>query len=127
MTKRILIVEDDQSLRKGLIDALTDHGYEIQHADNGEDGLQIAFESKPSLIVLDLLMPKMSGEQMLTKLREDEWGAQVPVIILSNVTTEEEMLKNLNQVRKDGMLNDYLVKSDTSIELLLQLVKQRLA
>jgi CheY-like chemotaxis protein len=83
--KRILIVEDDRVLRRACEVGLKKRGYEVVTADNGVEGLERALEGPFDLILLDMLMPRMSGIDMLRELRTREKdGAHAPVLILSN-------------------------------------------
>ncbi|MBT6034062.1 MAG: response regulator, partial [Candidatus Jacksonbacteria bacterium] len=91
MSQKILIVEDDQSLYKALTERFEREGYSVLGAKNGEEGLSIALEEKPVLILLDIIMPKKDGISMLADLRKDEWGKNVPVIMLSNLSDTEKM------------------------------------
>ena len=71
MSERILIVEDEADIREAMADAITQAGYEVKTAENGELGLKVALEEHPNLILLDLVMPIMDGHQMLARLRDD--------------------------------------------------------
>jgi CheY-like chemotaxis protein len=83
--KRILIVEDDRVLRRACEVGLKKRGYEVVTAENGVDGLERALEGGFDLILLDMLMPRMSGIDMLRELRAREQdGPHAPVLILSN-------------------------------------------
>jgi len=86
---KILIVEDDNSLRTlyELKFELAD--YAVRTAGNGREGLEAAHEFMPDLILLDLRMPVMSGDEMLARLRETEWGADMRVIVLTNISRNE--------------------------------------
>jgi DNA-binding response OmpR family regulator len=86
---KILIVEDDNSLRTlyELKFELSD--YIVRTAINGREGLEAAQEFMPDLILLDLRMPVMSGDEMLARLRETEWGANMRVIVLTNISRNE--------------------------------------
>lgn len=88
--KTILIVEDDNSLLSALTAVLQEaNQYRIIPATDGVIGLKKAIQSKPSLILLDLIMPHMSGQELLTALRNDGWGRTVPVIVLTNDASEK--------------------------------------
>lgn len=126
MPGKVLVVEDEQSLLKALSETLSKSGIQVITAQNGQEGLASALQNKPDMIVLDLLMPVMDGEEMLDKLRADEWGAAVPVIILSNVSKSEDVSRNISRVAEGKQLNDYFVKSDTSIESFAKLVIDKL-
>ncbi|MDH4330708.1 MAG: response regulator [Candidatus Moranbacteria bacterium] len=117
--KIILIIEDDESLLEVLGQGVSDSGFKVLKAKNGADGLEMAVENKPDLILLDLIMPKMDGLTMLDKLREDEWGKDVPVIVLTNLSSPEEISKTV-----DKGVSNYLVKSNWKLEEILKKVKQ---
>jgi CheY-like chemotaxis protein len=121
---RVLVVEeveDDAVVRKVLHDKLSLEGFGVLEAKNGEEGLAIALENHPDLILLDILMPKMDGLTMLKKLREDEWGKTANVIILTNYDETEKIADALG-----SRVFEYYVKSDTPIEDLIAKVKEKL-
>lgn len=107
--KSILIVEDEKSLREAIVDMLRIKNYKSLEAKNGLEGVEIALSKHPDLILLDLIMPEMDGMTALKKIREDEWGANVPVIILTNVSANNEKL--VEDVVTHKPIN-YLIKSD---------------
>lgn len=88
MTK-ILIVEDEGPIRDLYRAKLALSGYDVQTAANGQEGLERAESFLPDLILLDIRMPHMSGDEMLTKLREQDWGSEMRVIILTNLSKDE--------------------------------------
>lgn len=107
--KKILIVEDEKSLREAVVEILRQKNFKILEAKNGLEGVEIALSQHPDLILLDLVMPVMDGITALKKIREDEWGARVPVIILTNLSaTKEQIIEDM--VTHKPM--HYLVKSD---------------
>lgn len=122
--KNILIVEDELSVMNMLRNKLMREGFRVQEAMNGKDGLKIALKVHPDLILLDLLMPKMDGMNMLKKLREEnEWGRNVPVIILTNLTTDyDEQLEFITQTKPIY----YMVKSDWDIVDVVEKIKESL-
>jgi DNA-binding response OmpR family regulator len=122
----ILIVDDEQALLKALTQKLVNEGYEVLVAKNGKEGLEISLSKKPDLIMLDLLMPVMDGKEMIKKLREDEWGATVPVVIMSNVT-DTQSIYDMISTGTSQRPNDYLVKSDTSLESIIEILKSHLS
>lgn len=118
--KKILIVEDEESMLNALSDYLETQEFATLMARDGEEGLEIALKEHPDLILLDILMPKMDGMIMLQKLREDEWGKQTPVIILTNVSP------NANSIISSVLKNEpayYLVKSDVRLEGIVDKIK----
>ena len=121
--KVILLVEDDTALRRVLVDKLKDEGFGVLEAANGEEGLQLSNEHHPSLIVLDIYMPKMDGVTMLAKLRDsgDAWGKSVNVLVLTNSTDAKTMAKV-----SDFGRTDFLIKSEWSLEALVARIRERL-
>jgi DNA-binding response OmpR family regulator len=117
----ILIVEDEVSLRNALRDKCTREGFTVLEAQNGAEGLERARKEHPDLILLDLLMPVMDGLTMLNRLRDDPWGAKVPVIILSNLSDSSAVAQALA-----SGTHDYLVKTDWKLEEVVAKVKERL-
>lgn len=121
MTKKILIVEDDESLRNALRDKLVKEEYTVLQAHDGEEGLQVALTEHPDLILLDILMPKMDGLTMLKKFREIDTHKKTPVILLSNLTDVEDISEALSLGAKE-----YFVKSNWKLNDLVLRVKDRL-
>jgi DNA-binding response OmpR family regulator len=119
--KKILIVDDDEAIQKAISQTLENQEFTTLIADNGENGLSVSLKEHPDLILLDILMPKMDGMIMLQKLRENEWGKNVPVIILTNVSP------NSNSVISSVLQTEpayYLVKSDVRLEGIVSKVKE---
>ena len=117
--KKILIVEDDQSLSKALHDKLSHEGFSILEAKNGEEGLDLSLKKHPDLILLDIIMPRMDGETMIKKLRQDDWGRSAKIIILTNLSSDEVANEAM---KKDVFL--YLIKSDTRIDEVIAKIKE---
>jgi two-component system response regulator MprA len=80
---RVLVVEDDQSLREVIAEALLEDGYLVDAATNGQAGLELARQSPPDLVILDLMMPRMDGEEFCLAVRQIEPLASVPIIVVS--------------------------------------------
>jgi len=119
--KKVLIVEDDPKMRKLLVDGFEEKGFKVSEAPNGQEGLKVAEEFKPDSIVLDLMMPIMDGLTMLTRLREKEWGHDVPVTILTNSDTSSRIAEALEK----GVCK-YMIKSDVSIEDIVKRISDEL-
>jgi len=102
INKKILIVDDSQELRKILVSALHTENITVIEAGDGEEGLEKALAERPDLILLDIVMPKIDGMAMLEKLREDAWGKDVQVIVLTNMTDAEKV--NIAKHRTDDIL-----------------------
>lgn len=106
MSKTILVIDDDKLIREGLVAMLRGLGHEVSEAQNGQEGLDMALSAKPELIVTDVRMPEMTGLEMIEKLRADEWGARVPVVILTNDETND----SINTALQSGVTT-YLPKT----------------
>jgi len=91
--KKVLWVEDDQFLSGIIAQKLTSHGLVLLHASSGEDGLALAKKEKPNMVLLDLLLPGMSGFDVLARLKEDDELAKIPVVVFSNLGEPEDMKK----------------------------------
>lgn len=119
--KKILIIEDEPALRSVLQEKLESQGFGILTAKNGQEGLELAIKEEPELIVLDVVMPRMDGFVMIEKLRHDPWGKDAKVIILTNLSGQEYILRASN-----NQVYDFIIKSDVRIEDLVKQIKLRL-
>jgi|SRR5580765_1603136 len=99
MSKSVLVVEDDNLARKSLVTLLIEKGIVVHEAINGKVGLEQALTKKPDLVLTDIRMPEMDGLTMIQELRKDEWGKQVPVIVL----TTDETTTTVNEALKAGI------------------------
>lgn len=120
--KIILVVEDESALQKAMSDVLTQEGFEVASAPDGEAGLRLAQEKKPNLILLDLILPKMNGFEVLEALKKDTATRSIPVIVLTNL----EDMKNIQKAVDLGATT-YLVKANYSLEEVLEKVKNTVA
>ncbi|MBI2049065.1 MAG: response regulator [Parcubacteria group bacterium] len=121
--KRVLVIEDDKMLAKTISDALNDAGFEAENAYDGEEGLRLALEKKPALILLDILLPKMDGLTLLANLKKDAWGAHAKVITLSNLESTEAMARVLEA--DIGGLSGYFLKSEWKLDDLVKVVQEK--
>lgn len=117
--KKILIIEDEKHMREALIMWLSRENFRVFAGRDGEEGLQIAFEEKPDLILMDILMPKLNGMKLLAKIRKNPWGSQVPIVVLSNFS-EDDMVKEA----KSEAVEIYLIKSEWSLKDITAKVKE---
>jgi len=106
MSKKILVIEDDKFLRKVIDRKLLGEGYEVVEATDGSEGVRAAEDSKPDLILLDLVLPEISGFGVLTQLKASLATKNIPVIILSNLGEREDVEKGFSLGAAD-----YLIKS----------------
>ena len=120
-TKTILIIEDNSTLRQRVKDRLEEEGFNVLESDNGRDGLAVALDKHPDLILLDIVMPQMDGLTVLKKLRQDEWGKSVPVIVLTVLTDDKKVFDALN-----NDVYDFLIKGDWNEEDVVERVKSKL-
>ena len=104
--KTILIVEDDKFLRDLVVQKLIKEGFDTVEAVDGEQGVEKVKETKPNLVLLDLILPGIDGFEVLAKIKEDPVLAEIPVIILSNLGQRDDIEKGL----KLGAA-DYLIKA----------------
>lgn len=119
---KILVVDDEKDLRDALRTTLESAGYSVSEAADGEEGFKLAELEKPDLILLDIMMPKMNGHQVLNQLRQTPWGLHIHVLILTNADDP------LNIAQGVGLhSDDYIIKSQTSLKDILTKVKQHLA
>jgi len=119
--KTILIAEDEKILRETLVDNLRAEKFLTIEAKDGRECADLALAKHPDLILLDLLMPEVDGMTALKKIRQDAWGANVPVIILTNLSaTEEKLVKDM--ITQKPM--HYLVKSDWKIEEVIKKIRE---
>lgn len=84
--EKILIIEDEQVIRDVLVKTFTHEWFSVLEAADGEVGLSVAEKELPDIILLDIILPKMHGLAVLSRLRESEWGKNIPVIILTNLS-----------------------------------------
>ena len=86
---KVLIVEDDAPIRTMYELKLKKTGFTVQSANDGDTGLKKAKDFKPDIVLLDLRLPTMNGDAMLEKLRQTDWGADMRVVILTNISKDE--------------------------------------
>ena len=108
---RILVVEDDAAILRGLADNLRLEGYEVTQATDGDAGLRLAREDRPDLVILDLMLPKLSGYEVCTKLRAQ--GITTPILMLTARGEEADRVVGL-----DMGADDYVTKPFSIRELL---------
>ena len=120
--RRVLLAEDDRFLRRAAETRLRRHGLEVLTAADGEEALRVARAEPLDLILLDVIMPKLDGFQVLQALKEDEATARIPVIVLSNLGQERDVA----QAKALGALA-FLVKAHLSLQDLVDRVDAVLA
>lgn len=119
MAKKILFIEDEFTLQKAMEEALRKEGYEVIQALNGKAGLNMVKSEKPDLVLLDIILPKMDGFQVLEQIKRNKETKNIPVIILTNLGDAEDIEKSLSLGA-----TTYLVKSDHSLNEIIEKIKE---
>lgn len=119
---KILIVEDDPLMSRMYQKIFTFEGYEVEMAGDGEQGLEKAKAGKPTLILLDIMMPKMNGIEVLDRLKADEGTKTIPVIMLTNLAGQQDAEAALTK----GAVK-YIIKSEFEPKQVANMVKEILA
>ena len=119
---KILLVEDDRFLIKAVYTKLTQKGFEVILANDGDEAISKAKTEKPELVLLDMVLPKKSGFEVLRALKGDPKTVSIPVFILSNLAQDQDI-----QEGKSLGAEDYIVKSNTSLSAIVDKVANFLA
>jgi len=119
---KIAIVEDDQAIAQMYRLKFEAEGYDVQVAENGHLGLELIQGMSPDIVLLDIMMPEMTGDEMLEKLRSTPWGKDMKVIILTNMGEQEAPLK-LQKLN----VSAFIVKAEMTPRQVAELVKKTLA
>lgn len=120
MPKKVAIVEDDIAIAQMYRIKFEAEGYTVETAENGIIGLEMLDNFKPDILLLDLMMPEMNGDEMLMNLRKLEWAKDLPVIILTNMG-ESEAPDSLDDLNVDS----YIVKAEMTPKQVAELVKAK--
>ena len=119
--KKILFIEDESALQRTFGDILRREGYEMISALDGEAGLKLAKTKKPDLILLDLILPKVHGFEVLKELKKTPETKEIPVIVLTNL----EEIRDVDKAVELGATT-YLVKAQYSLEEIIEKIKKAL-
>jgi DNA-binding response OmpR family regulator len=119
---KIAIIEDDQAISQMYRFKFEAEDFQVETAENGKLGLGLVEEMKPDIILLDLMMPEMTGDEMLAAMRKTAWGKDIKVVILTNKGEQEipEAVKKLN-------VSAVILKADMTPRQVAELVKKTLA
>lgn len=112
MFKKILLIEDDKFLRELMNKKLVTLGYEVVSAADGESGLVMIKETKPDVVLLDLILPGINGFEVLEKAKQDPEIASIPVVILSNLGQGEDIEKGLALGAKDFLVKAHFTPQE---------------
>ena len=118
MAHTILIIEDDDFLRSLAVTKLEKEGFTVAMAANGQEGITAISAHNPSLIILDLMLPIMSGFEVLEQLKTNEATKDIKVVVFSNLGEESDIKRCL-----DLGANDYLVKANFTLDELVEKIK----
>ena len=125
INKKILIVEDETSFLLPLQKVFSEEGFDVVHAKNGQEGLELAEKEKPDIIILDILLPTetdgMDGIEVAKKLKEA--GSMAPIMFLTNLKDATHIGNAMESGRHDS---DYIVKSEISLEDIVKRAKTKL-
>jgi DNA-binding response OmpR family regulator len=118
---KIAIIEDDLAIAQMYRLKFEAEGYKVEIAENGRLGLLLCEQMKPDLVLLDLMMPEMNGDEVLEKMRATDWGEHIKVVILTNVGEQEapEKLKSLG-------VGAYIVKAEMTPKQVAELAQKQL-
>ncbi len=121
MSVKIAIIEDDQAISQMYRIKFEAEDYSVETAENGKLGLELCEKMRPEIILLDLMMPEMTGDVMLDKLRKTTWGKSIKVVILTNMGEQEipESVKKLG-------VSAVILKADMTPRQVAELVKKQL-
>ncbi len=119
---KIAIIEDDLAIAQMYRMKFEAEGYHVDIAENGKLGLALCEQMKPDLVLLDLMMPEMNGDEVLEKMRATDWGKDMPVVVLTNVGEQEapDKLKSMG-------VRAYIVKAEMTPRQVAELAKKELA
>lgn len=118
---KVLIVEDEPDIREALADMFQMQSFAVYTATNGQEGLAVAFAEKPDIILLDLNMPIMNGHEALQRLRNDPWGKDVKVVVLSAL----DDVSNIATAH-DADITQYIIKAHASLGDIVKRVREAL-
>jgi DNA-binding response OmpR family regulator len=118
---KVAIIEDDQAISQMYRFKFEAEGFDVETADNGKLGLELAKSMQPDIILLDLMMPIMTGDEMLSAMRATPWGKDIKVVILTNKGEQEipDEVRNLN-------VTAVILKADMTPRQVAELVKREL-
>jgi len=118
MTK-ILFIEDEEALQKSLTKALQLEGFDVLSAHDGQSGIDMTEKERPDLVLLDLILPKVDGFEVLKRIKTSPSTKEIPVIILTNL----EQIQSVEKLIQYGPLN-YLVKANYNLDEIIEKIRE---
>ena len=122
-SKKILIVDDEKKIRELLELRLTDEGFEVLQAADGEEGVEQARKHSPDLILMDVMMPKMDGAEAVNVLQQDQKTKDIPVIFLTSMITKEEEASQAFGIEIDTKKHLFIAKPFDTPSLVAEIHK----
>lgn len=120
-TETVLVIEDSSYLAESLVDMLKMNDYSTLHAHSGKQGVALALEHQPDLILLDIRLPDINGYEVFSHIRTTDWGKQARIMILTASESIENIAKNI-----DLPIEDIMFKPEWSMQDILEKIKERL-
>ena len=117
--KTILFVEDESDMRMLVAEELANLGYDIMEADNGEEALACFYKVRPDLIITDIVMPRMHGDEFIKKVRSEDRGQGIPIIVVTAYAPKEKALQGCEDI--------FIIEKPFSVDQLKQMVQDILA
>jgi len=121
MSNKILLIEDEEVISELLQKKIAMEGYDISVAEDGEEGLKMMKENKPDLILLDIIMPKMGGFDVMEEMQRDKELKEIPIIIISNSGQPVE----IDRAKELGV-KDFLIKTEFDPQEVIDKIKRQL-
>ena len=118
-TKKILIIEDNESYLTILNQKLFIEKYDVLNAKDGPDGIQKVIDNQPDIVLIDLLLPKMDGIEVIEKIRQTDIGKTLPLVILTNINPDDEILQRIMENKPAY----YLVKPEVTLDDIAKKIK----
>jgi CheY-like chemotaxis protein len=118
-TKKILIIEDNESYLTILNQKFSIEKYEVITAQDGPEGIQKVTYSQPDIVLIDLLLPKMNGIEVIEKIRQSDKGKTLPLIILTNINPDDEILQKIMENKPAY----YLIKPEVTLDDITEKIK----
>ena len=118
----VLVIEDSSYLAESLIDMLDMHGHNPIHCATGREGVAAALEQHPSLVLLDIRLPDISGYEVYRQIRNGDWGANAKIMVLTASESIENIAQNIDLPRAD-----VLFKPDWSMKQLAEIIEKKIA
>ena len=114
---KVLLIEDDRFLRELIAQKLEREKFQVMQAVDGEEGLRKLGEQKPNIVLLDLILPGLSGFDVLKKIKEDSANASMPVVILSNLGQREDVERGLSLGASDFLIKAHFTPQEIIVKI----------